>query len=84
MLKSVGAGEWKVYREGSTVHVIVCLENGQQVVSLSMTEKVLLLHLAAPANSELKVSLPVEVEPSTAQSRTHGNYVTVQVAVRPM
>ena len=81
LLNSVSPGEYKVYRDGSTINVIVCLQDEQKVTSMSMTDNQIRLLISDTIPKELVVPLPMSVNPQTASCRTFKSFVTLQVTV---
>ena len=81
LLNSVSPGEYKVYRDGSTINVIVCLSDEQKVTSMSMTDKQIRLLISDTIPKELIVPLPMSVSPQTAVCRTFKSFVTLQATV---
>ena len=74
-------GEYKVYRDGTTVNVIVCLQDEQKVSSMSMTDTQIRLLISDTIPKELIVPLPMTVNPQTATCRTFKSFVTLQATV---
>ena len=81
LLNSVSPGEYKVYRDGTTVNVIVCLQDEQKVSSMSMTDTQIRLLISDTIPKELIVPLPMTVNPQTATCRTFKSFVTLQATV---
>jgi hypothetical protein len=76
----VAPGEFKVYRNESTINIILCLEASQKVETVSMTETEVFVCIQNSSN-EIRITLPVPILPNSATCRTHQNYVTIQASL---